>query len=412
MPTKKDIVTVSDLAKQVAEIASLPVMEERRRLWRALNALKPERPMFTVDQICWTEMNVGDELTLRCEGDAARWHESQLRMTLYRHRHLFDDTVIDPFYRVSKAVTGTGLGIGAIAETLVSEGYNDIASHRFTNQFETPDDIMKIKIPVVAHDAAETSRRIAEAEELLAGALPVCEYGYDPYISVWDPISHLMGVENALYALIDKPEMMRALVDRIVAAYTSMLDQLEAQGLLCHSQSLIHCTGAFTDELPAPGFDPAMPRTKDIWAFGLAQMFSTVSPEMFDEYEIEPCKPLLERFGLMYYGCCDPLDHKMKQVRKIKNVRKVSMSPWTDQNLGASEIGRDYVFSRKPNPAFLAWTTFDADAVRADLSATREICRREGCPLELIYKDISTVKHEPERLWKWAKIAREICEQG
>ena len=408
MFTQKDKSIVSELAKQIAEIAALPVMEERRRQWRALNALKPERPMFTVDQICWTEMNVNDELTPRAESPAARWHEQQLRMALYRHRHLDDDEVIEPFYTVPKAVTGAGLGVGAIEETLRSEGYNDIASHRYTNQFKTMDDIEKVKMPTVGHDTAETARRVAEAEELLCGALPVIEYGWDPYISVWDPISHLMGVENALYALIDQSEMMHALVDRIVAAYTSMLDQMEAQSLLCHSQSLVHCTGAYSDELPAPGFDPAKPRTKDIWAFGLAQMFSTVSPEMFDEYEIEPCKPLLERFGLMYYGCCDPLDRKMKQVRKIKNARKISMSPWVNQELGASEIGRDYVFSRKPSPAFLAWTSFDAGAVRADLTATREICRREGCPCELILKDISTVKHEPQRLWEWAKIAREV----
>ena len=31
---------------------------------RALNALKPIRPMVMIDQVCWHEMNVGDELTL------------------------------------------------------------------------------------------------------------------------------------------------------------------------------------------------------------------------------------------------------------------------------------------------------------------------------------------------------------
>jgi len=410
MITKQDIGIVSGLAKRVAEIAALPVMDERRKQWRALNALKPERPMFTIDQVCWTEMNVDDELTCRCEDSAARWHEWTLRMTLYRHKYFYDDTVIEPFYRVGKAVSGAGLGFGSKQTTLHSEGYNDIASHRYVNQIKTIDDVRKIPMPVVSHDVAETARRVAEAEELLAGALPVVEYGHDPYISVWDPVSTWMSVEGALYALIDQPEMMRALVDRVVAAYATMLDQLEAQGLLCHSQTMIHCTGAQSDELPAPGFDPAKPRAKDIWAFGLAQMFSTVSPEMFDEFEIEPNLRLLERFGLIYYGCCDPLDHKMKQVRKIKNCRKVSMSPWVNEDLGASGIAGDFVYSRKPNPAFLAWTNFDAAAVRADLVKTREICKREGCPLELILKDISTVKHEPRRLWEWARITREVVE--
>ena len=79
--------------------------------------------------------------------------------------------------------------------------------------------------------------------------------------------------------------------------------------------------------------------------FGLAQMFSTVSPRMFKDFEIDYAARICERFGLVYYGCCDPLDRKMAEVRLIPNVRKVSMSPWTDQDLGASEIGTDYVNS-------------------------------------------------------------------
>ena len=126
------------------------------------------------------------------------------------------------------------------------------------------------------------------------------------------------------------------------------------------------------------------PRLKDLWTFGLAQMFSTVSPAMFKEFEVDSASRLCERFGLVYYGCCDPLDGKMHEVRLIPNVRKVSMSPWVDQERGAAEIGTDYVFSRKPSPAFLAEDTFDEVRVRQDLATTRDICARHGCPLELV----------------------------
>ena len=50
----------------------------RRRsaaLWRKLNGLKPERPMVMIDQVCWNEMNVDDELTLRCEDPECRGYE-------------------------------------------------------------------------------------------------------------------------------------------------------------------------------------------------------------------------------------------------------------------------------------------------------------------------------------------------
>jgi hypothetical protein len=217
-----------------------------------------------------------------------------------------------------------------------------------------------------------------------------------------------MGVQNALLALVDQPDLMHGIVGRMTDGYLNMLDQLVEQGLLCQPQNLIHCTGAYTDELPAPGYNPESPRTQDIWMFGLAQMFSTVSPRMFKEYEVDYTQPICERFGLVYYGCCDPLDQKMDQVRMIPNVRKVSMSPWANQERGAEAIGRDYVFSRKPSPAMLAFDTFDPEAVRQDLLATHKICERYGCPLELILKDISTVRYEPERLFEWAKVAMEV----
>jgi len=187
-----------------------------------------------------------------------------------------------------------------------------------------------------------------------------------------------------------------------------MLDQLQSQGLLCGPQSLIHCTGAYTDDLPAPGYDPRRPRTKDLWMFGLAQMFSAVSPAMFREFEVAYASRICDRFGLVYYGCCDPLDGKMAEVRLIPHVRKVSMSPWVNQERGAAEIGGDFVYSRKPNPAFLAWDAFNPEQVRADLVATREVCEKHGCPLEFILKDISTVRYEPERLSEWAHIAMQV----
>lgn len=409
MPTMtRDREIVRSLAAEVAEIAALPKQEETRQLWRKLNGLQPVRPMVTIDQVCWNEMDVDGELVLHCEDPECRGYEDVLRRTLYQWRHFPVDMVVEPFIRVSKAIHSTGFGVGVKERIAVGDPTNSVVGHAYTNQFETDADLEKIQMPVVTHDAAETARRLAVAHELFDGTLEIFEQGMDPYLSVWDPISGWMSVEEACFALIDRPEFMLEMARRMVRGYMSMLDQAEAQGLLCHSQSLIHCTGAYADALPAPGFDPAKPRTQDIWMFGLAQMFSTVSPAMFDEFEIEVNMPLFERFGLVYYGCCDPLDKKMEEVRKIPNLRKISMSPWVNEELGASEIGREYVYSRKPNPAFLAWDTFNEAAAREHLQTTVDICARYGCPCELIFKDVSTVRYQPQRLWKWAEIAMEV----
>jgi len=410
MPRSQDLTVVRELAARVAGIAALPVQEEKRQLWRRLNALRPARPMVMIDQVCWNEMNTGEELTLRCEDPECRGYEDFLRRTLFQWKHFPVDMVIEPFVRVHKAVHNTGFGVGAREDIAITDPTNSVVGHRFINQFQTAEDLERIQIPRVSHDPAETERRLTVAHELFDGALEVRAEGVDPYLSLWDPISTWMSVEGALWGLADRPEYMHALVGRVADGYAVMLDQLEEQGLLCGPQSTIHCTGAYTDELPARGYDPERPRTKDLWTFGLAQMFSTVSPAFFKEFEVDYVSRLCARFGLVYYGCCDPLDRKMAEVRMIPNVRKVSMSAWVDQERGAAEIGGDYVYSRKPSPAVLATDTFDAEHARADLVASREACRRHGCPLEIILKDISTVRYDPQRLSDWATIAMEVVE--
>jgi hypothetical protein len=102
------------------------------------------------------------------------------------------------------------------------------------------------------------------------------------------------------------------------------------------------------------------------------------------------------------------MDGKMKEVRKIPHLRKVSMSPWVNKERGASEIGKDYVFSNKPNPAYIS--SFNEEVIRKDLEETKAICKKNGCPLEFIFKDISTVGHEPCRLKKWADIAMKTAQ--
>ena len=406
---QKDAAVIRGLAARMAEIAALPVQEEKRELWRRLNAKKPERPMVMIDQICWNEMNIGDELTLRCADAGCRGYEEHLRRALYRWKHFPVDMVVESFMRVPKAIRNSGFGIGVREEIKVGDRTNAVVSHKYENQFQTEEDLEKVCVPQVSHDSAETARRLADAHELFDGLLEVRPWGADPYLSLWDPIATWMGVENALYALVDKPDYMHRLLTRLTNGYLSMLDQLEEQGLLCGPQSLIHCTGAYTDDLPAPGYDPGRPRTVDLWMFGMAQMFSTVSPHMFREFEVDYASRICARFGLVYYGCCEPLDGKMAEVRMIPNVRKVSMSPWADEERGAEEIDGDFVYSRKPNPAFLAMDPFSPELVRAELVATRKVCDKHGCPLEFTLKDISTVRYDPGRLSEWARIAIEVA---
>jgi len=405
---KRDAEIVRELAKSVAEVAAFPIQEEKRRLWRALNGLRPERPMIAIDQLPWHEMNVDNELTIQSEDPFCRWLENNFRTLLYLWKHMPADMTVEPFIDIHKIVYGTDFGIEVKEHTLAFDPKSSVVSHRYIDQIPTEDDLQKIRMPQVYYDKKATMKNLEKAHELLDDILDIRLQGYLPNIHSWDLISTWKGVENALYDLADRPEFIHAIMKRLTDAYVSMLDQLEEQGLLGYGQISIHCTGAYTDELPAQGFNPDKPRAKDLWTFGLAQMFSTVSPAMHQEFELDYSNRWFERFGLVYYGCCDPLDRKMDIVRKIPNLRKVSMSPWVDLERGAESIGKDFVFSRKPNPAFLAMSIWDTEIVENDLRETLDICRRYGCPVELILKDVSTVCYQPQRLWQWAEIASRV----
>ena len=409
----KDFNVLRKLAGRVAETAALPVQEEKRELWRRLNGLNPVRPMVMIDQVCWNEMNVDDELTLQCNDAECRGFEEWFRRKIFQWEHFPVDMVIEAFFPVAKAVKNTRFDVQVIEETAETDPDNNVRGHKYANQFQTEKDLEKIYPPEVRHDETETARRVEKAESIFGDILEIRETGVNPYISLWDPLAMWMGVENALYALVDRPDYMHCLLGRMTDGYLEILDQLEEKGLLCRPQSTIHCTGAYTDELPGEGYNPDRPRARDIWVFGLAQMFSSISPDMFREFEVDYTARICERFGLVYYGCCDPLDGKMNEVRMIPNVRKVSMSPWVDEARGAAETGGGFVYSRKPNPALLAMTRFDGDAVRNEFAATLKVCGEQGCPVEFILKDLSTVSYEPQRLFDWAQIAMEmVCDQG
>ena len=398
-------------AGQVAEIAALPAQQETIALWKALNGLRPVRPMVMIDQIPWHEMEVGGELEPQAEDVFLRHMEMGLRRTLYAWKHMRADMVVEPVIDVGKAIRGSGFGVEPVELRAVTDPRNDVVGHYYIDQLKTEEDVLKIRAPEIVLDHEATARVQQQALELFEGILDVRMQGWFPGFAPWDTIVIWHGVENVLRDLIERPKFLHGIISRLTDAQLSMLDQLEEKGLLGREQGTIHCTGAYTDELPAAGYDPERVRAKDLWTCGMAQIFSAVSKAMHQEFELDYAVRWYSRFGLVYYGCCEPLHDKIDIIRPIPHVRKISMSPFVDEEKGAERIGGDFVFSRKPNPAFLAGSTWDPEAVRRDLRNTLECCRRYGCPLEFILKDISTVHYEPQRLWEWAVIAMDLVRE-
>jgi len=408
--TNHDRQVLRRLAARVAEIAALPCQRETVAAWGRLNRRQPGRPLVWINELPWHELNVNDELTLVCQDPEWRAAENALRMTLYQWEHLRGDMVVERTFLVPMAIHDTGFGIGEVTRTEATDAASDVVSREFTPQIQNERDLEKIKTPVVSHDAAATAARLQQVNDLFGDLLDVRPYGVGfSWFAPWDELIRWWGVQEAMMDLVLRPELVHAAMDRLVTAYLARLDQWEKLNLLSLNNGNFRIGSGglgYTDELPAPGFDPGRVRPLDQWGNATAQIFSEVSPEMHEEFALQYERRWLRRFGQTYYGCCEPLWLKLDILKSVPNLRKVSMSPWNKLDLAAERIGRNYVFSFKPNPAVLATDTWHLAQARRELEAALAASR--GCVVEVILKDVSTVRYEPQRVWEWAAMAREV----
>jgi hypothetical protein len=243
--------------------------------------------------------------------------------------------------------------------------------------------------------------------------MPVVKQGQTHiWFTPWDYLIRWWGIAEAMIDLVERPELVHAGVERMVDAWMAELDQFEAMNLLaldCNNTRIGSGGYGYTRQLPGEKYDPAWVRPHNMWGCSNAQIFAEVSPQMHWEFAVQHDLRWLARWGLTYYGCCEPLDRKIDILRRIPNLRKISVSPWCNTDRIVEKVGRDYVVSRKPLPAIVAEDSWQPQRARNELRDFLDKAR--GCHVELILKDISTVRRDPQRLWQWARIASEVAEE-
>ena len=139
----------------------------------------------------------------------------------------------------------------------------------------------------------------------------------------------------------------------------------------------------------------------------MAQIFASVSKAMHEEFDIAYMKEVMEPFGLVYYGCCEPLDKKIDLVEQLPHLRKISITPWADIDNAAEVIGNRYVIANKPNPAAVSGK-LDEDALRKEIGRILAACKRNGCSFDMVLKDISSAGYDVNNLIRWEQIVMEM----
>ncbi len=405
--SKRDRERLRRLAAGVARVAARPCEAVKRDLWRRHNRLEPTRPLVFCDpENGWTEI-IPDSL-LECEGALARTWEMRLRKEIFWGESMGDDRVVPASFPISHVAEESDWGMH---ERKTSGGQG--GSYVWEAPLKSYDDIEKLHYPVIRIDHHATQKLIAAANDVFGDLLAV-EVRSQWWWSLgmtW-ALVNLRGLEQIIWDTYDHPEDLHRLMGFLRDGTLAKLDFLEMNGLLSLNNDAHYVgSGGFgvSDELPSRDFDGKHVRARDIWGFCESQETITFSPEMFGEFIFPYQLPILERFGLNCYGCCEPLDKRWPVIKNTPRLRRVSVSPWADWEKMAGTLGEEYIYSLKPHPTDLAVPVLNEDRVRRDLRRVMEITR--GCRLEIIMKDNHTIGNNPRNVTRWCQIARELAEK-
>ena len=411
MVTDAERIILRDLARRVAEIAALPIMAERRALWRRHNALEPVRPMILVfPEGSWDELI--SPASLQCEGFAGRRMEVALRRRIYEFERFDSDNVVEGTWDVGKVVHNTGWGL----ETKRSHSGVDRGAFGFDPVIHSAADLKRIQLPKLTYDPDQTAKNLAAMEDLFGDILDVRLRGVS-HISFhfMNLLSGWRGLSNVYLDMYENPGLIHDAMAILEAGYRGMVEQYQAQNLLDLNYDNTYHNSGGNGWLDAPptgeAADPEHVTPADMWASAESQELDPVSPDFHRTFAMEYEARVLEPFGLTGYGCCDGLHQKVEETLSIRNMRRISMSPFCKVDQAAEALHNRAIFSWKPQPAHLVGE-WRPDLVRDYIQHTIDVCRDHGCVLEMILKDTHTCEHHPERFAEWTRIARSLVGEG
>lgn len=391
------------LAYKVAEIAASERMTEVRAAWQAHNELNPIRPVFFCDpENGWNEIIT--EAEMYCKGQLARRWEMNLRKKIFCALEMQDDTPIEATYDVPYTVAPDNWGLSVHMQRTQHDG-----AATWQSPLQDYDrDLERVHMQPIDIDWDTTHACLQATNDAFGDILDVKLKGVWWWsLGITMPAIFLRGLENMMFDFYDHPDELKGLMQRISDGYMHKIDWLENNKLLnLNNDGTYVGSGGygFCNQLPAADFDGTV-RCKDLWGFAESQETVNLSPDMYEEFVFPYEKPILDRFGLNCYGCCEPLNGRWEIVKRHTNMRRLSCSPWADYEMMASELGADYIFSMKVNPADIAIPEIDHERIRSELRRNLEITK--GCVAEVIMKDNHTIAGKPQNIIDWCRIARE-----
>ena len=403
-----------ELARKQAEYAVLPIMAERTALWYRHNALQGERPVVVMEMGTFERDMLPDP---KCTSPAAIEIERSLLRPIISHEEIDDDKVVPDHFSVNWRISLDEFGIEIPTDRAEDAQGREIAYH-WQHPIKTlKQDFGKLKPATFRVDREGTLAWKAFAEEVLGDILPavIKNNSLAWHAALCAKVVRLMSQEQMMYAMVDEPDELQTLMAYLRDNLLAYANWQEQEGLLVLNNGNDY-TGAgsygFTTELPTEGHkQTGQVTTHDLWLNINSQETVSISPRMYGRFVFPYYRDLCEPFGLVYYGCCEPVHDIWKDyVSKLPHLRKVSISAWCNEEfMGEALRGSQVIYSRKPSPNFVGvGTTFDAEGFRAHIEKTLRAAR--GCEAEIIFRDIYTVSGDRTKPGQAVRITREAID--
>lgn len=398
-----------ELAKKQLFYANQECNLKRREEWYRHNELQGERPLIHLEMGTFEQEILPERM--RCTGDFAR----QLERALYcnfLNQELFDDDRVTPdYFAVGYDSYFTLFGLQVkVQGTKDAEGKTSVG-HHFVSQIEDlEEDWDKLGETQFGVNPAASLERKAAVEEVIGDILPVRLEGNCLYSVPTQMVVHLMSMETMMFSMYDYPELFKEMMERITDDTLAYYRLLEKEGLILPTTGggfLGQGSWCYNHTLP-DGKAPGSYTAKDVWGFMDSQETVGISPEMFEEF-IFPCyKKISESYGLLSYGCCEPVNPIWENcISRLENLRKVSISPWCNEEyMGERLRGSRVIYHRKPSPNYLGTgTVLDEEAFRAHIRKSLKAAK--GCEMEITQRDVYTINRDIPKAKKYVDIIKE-----
>jgi len=400
-----------ELARKQAAYAALPVMQQRRKMWHDLNdGQLNSRPPVIIET--WTfDRDFMPAAVFQCQTELGRRLEGQLLRHTRNHELIDDDKVIPNTFDVGWFTSIDEFGGVKIAREVAqdSQGQN-LGYHNDYPIKDLAADFDKLKPAVCSVDKPKTHAYVAFLTELFGDLLPVrIRSGTFGHGMLTHRVVDLMGMEQFFMAMYECPDDVHKLMAYLRDNALHIMQWAEAEGLLRSNNANQDSFGSsynFNTQLPTLAQDqPA--HLKQMWGCANSQETVGVSPQMFHEFCFPYYQAVCQPVGLLYYGCCEPTHTFWEDIRRLPNLKKVSVNRWTDQRfMGQAVQGSGVILSRKPDPNFLGVDeTLNEPAWRAHIRETLDATH--GAPLEIIIRDVYTVHGDLGNARRAVAIARQ-----